>query len=193
MKKTSLLIGLLAFSASSQAALLHLDTTYVEYYRILEPNDDYDVNKPFQFQFDVYGSLTLTEEDEFATPVLTLSGDLQENGYMDAFFKAAPRASDNQPHADFVGAYTRTGKLGTITLNLPYPYYAGTGQLLTITTGVGRKKRDQNWLPSEKDQTASMVLKMIPPQSSPPPVPEPASLAVLGVGALALLRRRRNA
>ena len=191
MKKLLLAIGLAAASVPAHAALLHLDSTYVEFYRDFLI-DDGSLNIPFTFSFDVYGSLTLTEEDAFASPVLTFGETMDD--YIQASFSAAPRATDNQTHADFVGAYTRTGKLGTIFLNVPLPAYVyGTDIGLHFNLGVGRNRGSTPWYPAPASQSAMITLRMIEPQAPPnPPVPEPASLAVLGVGALALLRRKRK-
>lgn len=193
MKKLLLLTGLLAASLPANAALLQIDpmpTVEVFRYWVEGEDRDYvDYGRSFVFSFNVYGTLTLTEEDAFASPVVVFPTGYK--GRIDGSFISAEQGET----ASFVGAGTRTGLLGRIDLNVWDPDFIGFNDTrsFNLITGVGRTKNAASWLPSSADQSSSILYTITPPRQGEPPVPEPASLAVLGVGALALLRRKRKA
>ncbi len=178
MKARILILALTAIAASSQASFIRITQTLPEFrsWNLTEFS-------PWTAEIPVYGTFSLDEADGIVQPFLP--GDYVTDEYFTASF-IAPETEPNGGRDGFVGAGVRTGRIGTILLSVHRPEIFRYGDYpLIILPGDGLDWDDYSGSPE-------LWVRHVPWQPGPPPVPEPASLAVLGVGALALLRRRKR-
>jgi len=178
MKTRILILALTAIAASSQAVYINITQTLPE---IRSWNST--EFSPWTAEIPVYGTFSLDERDGIVQPVLP--GNYEFDEYFTASF-IAPETEPNGGRDGFVGAGVRTGRIGTILLSVHRPEIFRYGDYpLILRPGDGL-----DW--DRYTYSTQLWVRHVPWQPGPPPVPEPASLAVLGVGALALLRRRKQ-
>ncbi len=179
MKTPILILALTAIAASSQASFINITQTLPE----IRSWNSTELS-PWTAEIPVYGTFSLDEGDGIAKPFLL--GNYEFDEYFTASF-IAPETEPNSGWDGFVGAGVRTGRIGTILLSVHRPDKFRYGDYpLLVRPGIAGRAWD------DIDGASDLWVRHVPWQPGPPPVPEPASLAVLGVGALALLRRRKR-
>ena len=179
MKARILILALTAIAASSQASFIGITQTLPEFrsWNLTEFS-------PFTANIPVYGTFSLDERDGIAKPFLP--GNYLSDEYLTASF-IAPETEPNGGRDGFVGAGVRTGRIGTIRISVHRPEIFRYEEFaLVVHPGIAGRAWD------DVDGASHLWVRHVPWQPGPPPVPEPASLAVLGVGALAILRRRKR-
>jgi hypothetical protein len=181
-------VVLMAVASTGHAALLHLDkTTY---------NFNLMDTQPGVFTYEqqdyIGGSLFLTRDDAYARPIgVTLNDDgtLGDDwGVVSIYGAMTVNPVTHRYDGGFYGAGNYNFSSGIVLLRYTKtdtvsPNY--TSQNFRIFTGVRRDPLVPFSPDPLRDDYVDIRINFAP-------VPEPASLAVLGFGALAMLRKRKK-
>ena len=189
MKQTLISVALFAIASTGHAALLHLDkTTYNFTLMDMQPG-------VFTYEQQDYigGSLLLTRDDAYARPIgVTLNDDgtLGDDwGVVSIYGAMTVNPVTNRYDGGFYGAGNYNFSSGIVLLRYKKTDTVSannTSQNFRIFTGVRRDPLIPFSPDPQRDDYVDITINFAP-------VPEPASLAVLGFGALAMLRKRKKA
>ena len=113
---------------------------------------------------------------------LVFGGLLQVGGFSNL------QATQRRAWPNGVGSTPGTTSIGTVSLTTPLTFNSGTNanQAIWIGNGYGGAGNSGTW-------TGDLTLHGLTAGAAPAAVPEPSSLAILGVGAVGLFLRKRLA